>query len=77
MLTFPRRVEKPVKLCGWDLEAGTLLYDSIYLTHQREYLYPEPKKFKPERFLERQFSPYEFLPFGGVRRCKRRRVCFI
>ncbi|MBD3562503.1 cytochrome P450, partial [Planktothrix sp. FACHB-1355] len=25
---------------------------------------------KPERFLERQFSPYEFLPFGGgARRC--------
>lgn len=70
MLTFPRRVEKPVKLCGWDLQPGTLLYGSIYLTHQREDLYPEPKKFKPERFLTRQFSPYEFLPFGGgVRRC--------
>lgn len=39
-------------------------------THQREDLYPEPKKFKPERFLERQFSPYEFIPFGGgARRC--------
>jgi cytochrome P450 family 110 len=70
MLTFPRVVETPVKLCGWDLEPGTLLYGNIYLTHQREDLYPEPKKFKPERFLERQFSPYEFLPFGGgVRRC--------
>lgn len=70
MLTLPRKVEKPVKLCGWNLEPGTLLYGSIYLIHQREDLYPEPKKFKPERFLERQFSPYEFLPFGGgVRRC--------
>lgn len=70
MLTFPRRVEKPVKLCGYDLEPGTLLYGSIYLTHQREDLYPEPKKFKPERFLARQFSAYEFLPFGGgARRC--------
>ncbi|MEO0970942.1 MAG: cytochrome P450, partial [Cyanobacteria bacterium J06639_18] len=27
-------------------------------------------KFKPERFLERKFSPYEYLPFGGgSRRC--------
>jgi cytochrome P450 family 110 len=70
MQTFLRKVEKPVKLCGYDLEPGTLLYGSIYLTHQREDLYPEPKKFKPERFLERQFTPYEFLPFGGgVRRC--------
>ncbi|MBD3562134.1 cytochrome P450, partial [Planktothrix sp. FACHB-1355] len=25
---------------------------------------------KPERFLERQFSPYEYFPFGGGnRRC--------
>src|ERR671932_574273 len=31
---------------------------------------PDPMKFKPERFLERQFSPYEYLPFGGgSRRC--------
>jgi cytochrome P450 family 110 len=70
MLTFPRVVETPVRLCGWDLEPGTLLYGNIYLTHQREDLYPEPKKFDPERFLEKQFSPYEYLPFGGgVRRC--------
>jgi len=28
------------------------------------------QRFKPERFLERQFSPYEFFPFGGSnRRC--------
>ena len=33
-------------------------------------MYPQPKEFKPERFLERQFSTYEFMPFGGgVRRC--------
>jgi cytochrome P450 family 110 len=70
MLTFPRVVQEPVELMGYKLEAGTIIVGCIYLTHQREDIYPEPKQFKPERFLERQFSPYEFLPFGGgVRRC--------
>ncbi|MBD2167097.1 cytochrome P450 [Calothrix membranacea FACHB-236] len=70
MLTFPRVVKTPVSLCGHDLEPGTIVLGSIYLTHQREDLYPQHQEFKPERFLERQFSPYEFLPFGGgARRC--------
>ncbi|MBE9015048.1 cytochrome P450 [Chroococcidiopsis sp. CCALA 051] len=70
MLTFPRVVRSPVTLLGQQLEPGTVLVGSIYLAHQRQDLYPEPKQFKPERFLERQFSPYEYLPFGGgVRRC--------
>ncbi|MGD1701923.1 cytochrome P450 [Dapis sp. BLCC M229] len=70
ILTFPRRTKQPVELESYDLEAGTIIQGSIYLTHHREDLYPEPKKFKPERFLEKQFSPYEYLPFGGgSRRC--------
>ncbi|MCM1982827.1 cytochrome P450 [Lyngbya confervoides] len=70
MLTFPRRVEQPLDLCGYQLEPGMLLMGSIYLLHQREDLYPHPQQFRPERFLDRQFSPYEFMPFGaGVRRC--------
>lgn len=70
MLTFPRVVQEPVELLGHSLEPGTVLVGCMFLTHQREDLYPEPKQFKPERFLERQFSPYEFIPFGGgVRRC--------
>ncbi len=70
MFSFPRLVQEPVELLGHSLEPGMVLLASIYLTHHRKDLYPEPKLFKPERFLERQFSPYEFLPFGGgVRRC--------
>lgn len=67
---FPRIVKAPVQIMGYQFEPGTLLLPSIYLTHQREDIYPEPKLFKPERFLERQFSAYEYLPFGGSnRRC--------
>lgn len=69
-LTFPRMVTSPLSLKGYQLEPGTIVIGCIYLTHQRQDLYPEPKQFKPERFLERQFSPYEYLPFGGgSRRC--------
>ena len=67
---FPRVTKSPIEIMGYQFEPGTLLLPSIYLTHQREDIYPEPKRFKPERFLERQFSPYEYLPFGGSnRRC--------
>lgn len=70
MLTFPRRVKTPISLCGYQLEPGTIVMGSIYLAHHREDTYPEHEKFRPERFLEKQFSPYEFLPFGGgARRC--------
>jgi cytochrome P450 family 110 len=70
MLTFPRITNEPVTLQGYEIPAGTVISGCIYLTHHREDLYPEPNLFKPERFLERQFSPYEYVPFGGgSRRC--------
>jgi cytochrome P450 family 110 len=70
MLTLPRINTKSVDLAGQNLPPGTAVLGSIYLTHHREDLYPQPKEFQPERFLNRQFSPFEFLPFGGgVRRC--------
>lgn len=70
MLTFPRITREPVSVQGYEIPAETVVVGCIYLTHHREDLYPEPDLFKPERFLERQFSPYEYLPFGGgSRRC--------
>ena len=43
---------------------------NIFSVHQREDIYPDAKQFKPERFLEREFSSGEFVPFGGgARRC--------
>lgn len=68
--TFPRITKTPMEIAGYQFEPGTVLLPSIYLTHHREDIYPDPKRFKPERFLERQFSPFEYLPFGGSnRRC--------
>ncbi len=66
----PRRLLRPFELMGYTLPAGMGVCAAIALAHFREEVYPEPMRFRPERFLERQFSPFEFLPFGGgSRRC--------
>lgn len=68
--SFARILKSPFEMMGYQFEPGTALVPVIYLTHRRPDIYPEPERFKPERFLERQFSPYEYLPFGGGnRRC--------
>ena len=70
MLTFPRIAIQDTELLGRKVNKGSVFLGCIYLTHRREDLYPQAEEFKPERFLQRQFSPYEFMPFGGgVRRC--------
>jgi cytochrome P450 len=70
MLTFPRVTKTRVELTGTSLEPDTLVMGCIYLAHRREDVYPDPEQFRPERFLERRYSPFEYLPFGGgARRC--------
>lgn len=67
---FTRITRSPITIAGHSFSADTALLVSIYLVHYREDLYPEPQQFKPERFLERHYSPSEYLPFGGGnRRC--------
>lgn len=67
---FPRINKAPIKIMDYEYPPETKLIPCIYLTHHREDLYPEPKQFKPERFIDKQYSPYEYLPFGGGnRRC--------
>lgn len=66
----PRKLLRPLEVAGYTLPAGTGVGVAIGMVHFREDLYPEPMKFRPERFLERSFSPFEFVPFGGgLRRC--------
>lgn len=70
MLAFFRIANAPINIMGQEFEPETVLTPCIYLTHHRPDLYPEPNQFKPERFLERQFSKSEYIPFGGSnRRC--------
>ncbi|MGF1515123.1 MAG: cytochrome P450 [Elainellaceae cyanobacterium] len=68
--TFVRTLRQPMTLAGYAFTAGTTLMPATYIIHQNPDIYPEPRQFRPERFLERQYAPHEYLPFGGGhRRC--------
>ena len=68
-----RTVTEPVRIGSHDIPAGTDLAVAMILTHLREDVYPQPERFRPERFLPGagdEVPSYAWLPFGGgVRRC--------
>jgi cytochrome P450 family 135 len=65
-----RKLTQPMEIGGRTLPAGIAVAPCIYLMHRRADIYPEPLRFRPERFLEGQGGTYTWIPFGGgVRRC--------
>jgi cytochrome P450 len=65
-----RRLKAPMQIGGVALPRGVTVVPSIYLMHRRADIYPEPERFRPERFLEQRAGTYTWIPFGGgVRRC--------
>ncbi len=69
-IAAPRISTETVTINGHTFPPNTYLAPAIYSVHHRSDLYPDPKEFKPERFLEKQFSSSEFIAFGGgSRRC--------
>ncbi|WP_293143658.1 cytochrome P450, partial [Okeania sp. SIO3I5] len=42
----PRIAKLPITIMGQEYPSGTAFAPCVYLTHHREDLYPEPKKFK-------------------------------
>jgi cytochrome P450 family 135 len=65
-----RLLKQDAEIGGWTLPEGVLVAPNIYLVQHREDVYPQPRRFRPERFLEGQGGTYSWIPFGGgIRRC--------
>ena len=65
-----RQLRTPLEIAGRTIPAGTGVAVFTQMIHAREELFPEPSRFRPERFAERSYTPFEFMPYGaGARRC--------
>jgi Cytochrome P450 len=65
-----RKLVEPMEIGGRLLPAGVSVAPSIYLVHRNPAIYPEPERFRPERFIDQPAGTYTWIPFGGgVRRC--------
>jgi len=65
-----RRLTAPATVGGYELPAGQFVLPAIAALHYREDLFPEPERFRPERFLDAKVDNYAWIPFGGgIRRC--------
>ncbi|MFP4282353.1 MAG: cytochrome P450, partial [Opitutales bacterium] len=62
---LPRVVAKPIEFAGVRLEPGTKVLHLHTLTHFLEEIYPEPYRFRPERWLEQAPPRKAHGTFGG------------
>jgi cytochrome P450 len=65
-----RKLTAPATIGDYELQAGTFVLPAIAALHYREDIFPEPREFRPERFVDTKTDNYAWIPFGGgVRRC--------
>ncbi len=65
-----RKLARDFELKGYALPAGATVAVATYMAHHREEVFADAAAFKPERFVGRSYTPFEFMPFGGgARRC--------
>jgi cytochrome P450 len=65
-----RQLKAPLAVGRYEIPAGIGAGISIHGVHQRADVFPEPAVFRPERFLGKTYTPFQFLPFGGgSKRC--------
>ncbi|EZA50883.1 putative cytochrome P450 49a1 [Ooceraea biroi] len=68
-----RLLSSPITLHGYTIPKGTFVIMANEIMSQREELFEDPEKYRPERWLnqnEHVHQEYSYLPFGGgVRSC--------
>ncbi|MEM6988842.1 MAG: cytochrome P450 [Myxococcota bacterium] len=73
VMLFPRRTLEEVEIGGTTLPARTIVFVSAYAQHHRADVWPDPRRFDPDRFLPEQEAERPkgaYLPFSaGPRFC--------
>jgi cytochrome P450 family 135 len=65
-----RKLTAPAEVGGYLLPAGAAAMPAIGLVQCDAEHFPDPQRFRPERFLGTQPTPNTWIPFGGdARRC--------
>ena len=65
-----RKLNSPLELDGYTLPAGMAVAPATVLAHHNGQVFEEPEQFIPERFIDRSYTPFQYMPFGGGhRRC--------
>ena len=65
-----RRLPTDGELLGKPLPAGAILTPCMYLAHHQPDLFPNPRRFDPDRFIGNRISRQHYFPFGGgIRHC--------
>jgi cytochrome P450 family 110 len=70
LVFLTRQAAKPITVHGHEVPAGYGVSLVLPLIHGDPATFPDPERFRPERFLERNYGPHQYLPFGGgAKRC--------
>jgi cytochrome P450 family 110 len=59
-----RVARRDLRIGGHDIPAGTRIFPSAYLAQRNPEVFPEPNRFRPERFLAGRAYEGSYFPFG-------------